>query len=187
VARAGWVDVNAPDRERRLALASLALAGTAAVLVVVAPGLAGRRALPPVSDLDRLAWWARAHTERDGVFLVPLDAFAWRRRAERAVVVDLSAVPFGRNAMREWFRRVTDVSGHPGRDPRTFLAELTAPGCGWPIEPLAQSYAALGAGELGALAARYGARYVVRDDAVPLPWPVLHREGRFTLYAIPGA
>ena len=31
------------------------------------------------------------------------------------------------------------------------------------------------------------ARYVVREDSTPLPWPVLHREGRFTLYAIPRA
>jgi hypothetical protein len=28
---------------------------------------------------------------------------------------------------------------------------------------------------------------VVREDPTPLPWPILHREGRFTLYAIPRA
>ena len=110
-----------------------------------------------------------------------------RRLAERAIVVDLGAVPFGRSAMREWLRRVADVSGHPGLDSRTFLAELAAPPCAWPIRPLARGYAALGADDLGALAARYGARYVVRDDPVPLPWPALHREGRVTLYAVPGA
>jgi hypothetical protein len=187
VGRAGWLDPGVPDRDRRLALAGLALAGAAAILVVVAPGLAGQGRLPPPSDLDRMARWARMHTERDGVFLVPLHAFGWRRLAERAIVVDLGAVPFGRSAMREWLRRVADVSGHPGLDPRTFLAELAAPPCAWPIRPLARGYAALGADGLGALAARYGARYVVRDDPVPLPWPVLHREGRVTLYAVPGA
>jgi hypothetical protein len=118
--------------------------------------------------------------------VVPLHAFGWRRRAEHAVVVDLGAVPFSRTAMREWFRRVADVSGHPGRDPRTFLAELAAPPCAWPVAPLARSYAELGAGDLGALPARYDARYVVRDGGTPLPWPVLHREGRVTLHAIPG-
>ena len=187
VGRAGWIDAGAPDRERRLALAALALAGAVATVAVAAPGLSGREPRPPVTDLDKLAWWARDHTEHDGVFLVPLHAFAWRRYAERAVVADLGAVPFGRTAMREWLRRVADVGGHPGREPRAFLAELAAPRCAWPIQPLARGYAALGARELGALATRYGARYVVREDPAPLPWPVLHREGRFTLYAVPRA
>ncbi len=186
IGRAGWLDAGVPDRERRLALAGLAMASAALILMVVAPGLAGRSALPPPNDLDRLASWARTHTERDAIFLVPLEAFGWRRRAERAIVVDLGAVPFGRTAMREWLQRVADVGGYPGRDPRGFLAELAAPACAWPIRPLARGYAAQGAAELGALAARYGARYVVREGPPPLPWPALHREGRFTLYAIPG-
>jgi hypothetical protein len=186
IGRAGWLDAGAPDRERRLAFTGLTLAGAAAVLLVIAPGLAGRTAVPPASDLDRLASWARVHTERDAVFLVPLDALGWRRYAERAIVVDLGAVPFGRTAMREWLRRVADVAGYPGRDPRGFLTELAAPACAWPIGPLSRGYAAQGAEEVRALAGRYGARYTVRESSAPLPWTVLHREGRFTLYAIPG-
>jgi len=96
-------------------------------------------------------------------------------------------VPFGRTAMREWLQRIADVGGLPGRAPRAFLADLGAPACVWPIQPLARGYDALGPREIGALATRCGARYVVREDSTPLPWPVLHREGRFTLYAIPRA
>ncbi len=185
IGRAGWLDAG-PARGRRLAVTALALAGTAAAIVVTAPGLAGREGLPPPSDLDRLAAWARAHTERDGVFLVPLHAFAWRRAAERAVVVEMGAVPFGRTAIREWVQRVADVAGYPGRDPRTFLRELNAPPCAWPFRQLGRGYAARGPTELRALAARYGARYVVRDGAAPpLPWPALHQEGAATLYAVP--
>jgi Domain of unknown function (DUF6798) len=189
VGRTGWVgaDVSASTRERRLAGGALALAGAVAMLAVTAPGLAGRAPQPAFTDLDRLAWWARDHTDRDGIFLVPLHAFGWRRYAERAVVADLGAVPFGRTAMREWLQRVADVGGHSGRAPRAFLAELAAPACAWPIQPLARGYDALGPQELGALATRYGARYVVREDSTPLPWPVLHKEGRFTLYTIPRA
>jgi hypothetical protein len=186
IGRTGWLDAGAPDRERRLALTSLVLASAAAALLISAPGLAGRTALPPPNDLDRLASWARAHTERDAIFLVPLDALGWRRHAERAIVVDLGAVPFGRTAMREWLQRVADVGGYRGRDPRTFLTELRVPACAWPIGPLARGYAAQSVAELGALAGRYGARYAVREGSAPLPWAVLHREGRFTLYAIPG-
>jgi hypothetical protein len=184
--RRGWLDVGAHDRERRLALAGLALGAAAATVVVLAPGLAGRTALPPPSDLDRLAAWARGHTERDAVFLVPLDALGWRRFAERAIVVDLGAVPFGRTAMREWLQRIAAVVGYPGRDPRSFLTKLAAPACAWPIGPLSRGYAAQGPAELGRLAGRYGARYAVREeDSAPLPWAILHREGRFTLYAVP--
>ena len=187
IGRAGWLSVDGPARDRRLAVAALALAGAVATIAVTAPGLAGRAPQLPFTDLDRLAWWARDHTERDGVFLVPLHAFGWRRYAERAVVAELGAVPFGRTAMREWLQRIADVGGLPGRAPRAFLAELGAPACVWPIQPLARGYDALGPREIGALATRYGARYVVREDSTPLPWPVLHREGRFTLYAIPRA
>ena len=186
VGRTGWLHAGVPDRDRRLALTGLGLAGAAATLLVIAPGLAGRTVLPSANDLDRLASWARLHTERDAVFLVPLDALGWRRYAERAIVVDLGAVPFGRTAMREWLQRVVDVAGYPGGDPQGFLTELAAPACAWPIGPLARGYAAQGPGELGALAARYGARYAVRESSAPLPWTVLRREGRFTLYAVPG-
>ena len=99
VGRTGWVGADLSDakRERRMAVGALALACAVAMLAVTAPGLAGRAPQPPFTDLDRLAWWARDHTEGDGIFLVPLHAFGWRRYAERAVVADLGAVPFGRD------------------------------------------------------------------------------------------
>jgi Domain of unknown function (DUF6798) len=174
-----------PGRRRAVggALALVALGSVA----IAAPrlGLAGRLSLErrvPGGDLEQLALWARTETESDAVFLVPPHAASWRLVAERAVVVDLKAVPFGRAAMREWHERIADLAGRSGRSPSALVRDLALPRCRWPLGPLARAYAALDGAEVRRLAAKYSARYVVREGGAPLPFRIRHREGTAVLY-----
>lgn len=55
--------------------------------------------------------WARNNTNKDSVFLIPLDLENFRLHAQRAVVVDWISTPIIADELLEWYQRIQDVSG----------------------------------------------------------------------------
>jgi hypothetical protein len=133
-----------------------------------------------------LCAWARESTPADAVFVVPPDEQSFRLHARRAIVVNFKNVPQLSGELAEWRDRleavldlddVRTLAGTPERR-RTFDETLTA---------IRDEYSTLPADHLAAVAARYGARYVVairRLDSPALPGPPVFSDssGRYFLY-----
>lgn len=102
----------------------------------------------------QLARWARDHTPKDALFLVPPGEQSWRIDALRAIVINVKGIPQTRAEMPEWKRRMQDVTGEPDlmRFASTFSRTLTA---------VDASYDALSSEHLRDIARRYDCQYVV--------------------------
>ena len=172
-----------PRRGGRAALAASAAALLAHMLFGASlprPLAALAPRLRPPLDLEALsgpelevARAARERLPRDALVLVPPDFARFRLVAERAVVVDFKAFPFGADAMREWRARLFGCYGEPERGGFPGLAEL------------ARRYRELGL-RAGA-ACDYGATHAVLDAALPAPGALLYRDRSFQLVALPTA
>jgi hypothetical protein len=115
----------------------------------------------------------RAHAPPGAVVLVPPDGDVWAFKlyARRAIVVDLKHFPFTDHGIAEWRRRMGEVLGTPlvrGLD-------------------LDAAWAAQSPDRLAAIAARYGARYVLtRDRWHPLlPGRRIDRLQDWSLWELP--
>lgn len=130
-------------------------------------------------EYRKAAAWAREHTPRDAVFLVPPDEQSWRLDARRAIVVNFKNVPQLSGELPEWRDRLQAVLGISDlRDlPRPFYRTLDA---------IRARYHARPAEDLIAAARRYGARYLVATrplDARAAGEPVYRdAHGRYFLY-----
>ncbi|MCX6951941.1 MAG: hypothetical protein NTV51_07220 [Verrucomicrobia bacterium] len=138
------------------------------------PPLAGRFALDaaPSDPPGRLGARFRARSSPDALVLVPptSDAWSFKLYAQRAVVVDDKNIAFTTSGLREWHDRMQRVLGTP------FVPGLD-PTAAW----RGQSPAAL-----AALAAHYGAHYVLTQDSChdSLPGRRLDRDGGWSLWEL---
>jgi hypothetical protein len=66
---------------------------------------------PDTSDERALYAFVRASTPRDAHFLTPPELHYFRLEAQRAIVVDLKAMPINKPGLLEWYRRLAKVSG----------------------------------------------------------------------------
>jgi hypothetical protein len=128
-----------------------------------------------------LAAWARDHTPKDAVFLVPPEEQSFRLHARRAIVVNYKNVPQLSAELPEWRDRLQNVLDLPNL--------MTLPkGMGKTLAAIRDRYAALPPAHLAQTARQYGASYVVTDgNAEPPPDPgfhLEHRSGTFRLYSV---
>ena len=127
----------------------------------------------PDSDVVALARWAREHTPREAVFLVPPGDASFRLEGRRAVVVNFKHVPQLGSELPEWHRRLTDVLGgsvEVGGNLTDRKAELDT------------AYRARELGDLRAVAARYGAGYVVAPSGAD---GAVATSGMWSVYPVP--
>jgi hypothetical protein len=130
------------------------------------------RATP--TSAERALRWVSDHTPSDAVVIAPPIGPQVFYLAERALVGSPDVIRF--EGVDEWGERVADQLG-PGfvRSPRGGLSER---------DHLAL-YDRMTTSDIERLVRRYGARYLVsRED---YPYEVLHREGRYRVYALPAA
>jgi hypothetical protein len=114
-------------------------------------------------DADRqyleLCAWARDHTPKDAVFIVPPNEQLFRYHARRAIVVNFKNVPQLSSEMREWKQRLEAILDQPlAALPKRFDKAHAA---------IAVRYDGLSGEHLAAVARQYGARYLVTARALP--------------------
>lgn len=103
--------------------------------------------------------WARDHTPTNAVFIVPPNEQLFRFHAQRAIVVNFKNVPQLSSEMGQWRTRLEDVLDQPlAKLPRRFDLAHAA---------IAERYDSLSAEHLTAVAAKYGARYVITTHPLP--------------------
>ncbi len=67
----------------------------------------------PGAETDLYAW-LRANTPKDATILSPPGLERFRLASERPIIVDWKASTYAPSELVEWYRRLEDVSGHPG-------------------------------------------------------------------------
>jgi hypothetical protein len=137
------------------------------------------------ADYRSVAAWARDNTPVDAVFLVPPDEESFRLRARRAIVVNFKGVPQLSAELPEWRDRLLSVLDL--RSTQDLLA-LPRP-MGRTLQAIRARYSDVPPERLFAVAANYGARYVVLTRrAGPAHDTALvysDTNGRYFLYDLP--
>jgi hypothetical protein len=118
------------------------------------------------------AWFARANTPEDAVFVVPPRLGGFRLIARRAVVVDNKVFPFGDADMEEWYERM--LFTHAGR----LEGDLPS------LIELDDNYAVIDAGHLLRVRERYGATHALLWSQTPTDLPVLYEDAAFKIVRI---
>lgn len=107
---------------------------------------------PP--EYVEMAHWAREHTPKDAIFLVPPNEQSWRLDALRAVVVNFKAIPQTAAEMPGWKQRMVDVTGVADLPSLAGTFSST-------LSKLGEIYESRPEAELVAVAKKYGCRYIV--------------------------
>jgi hypothetical protein len=118
--------------------------------------------------------WAREHSPRDAIFVVPPFLGRFRIGAERAIVVDFKGMPFSDDAQREWYERLRacclpeDAQGVPGQ------------------EDFFLGYREIDDERLRLLRDKYGATFAVIINGTPTSLPTVYADELFTLVSLVG-
>lgn len=127
--------------------------------------------------------WARHHTPRDAIFLVPPDEESFRLRGERAIVVNFKNVPQLSAELPAWRDRLRDVLGMDD------LRALDRP-MARTLADLRQRYTSQSGTHLVAVARKYDARYLLAtrklDDEIRMSPVWRDSRGGYFLYDLAG-
>lgn len=55
--------------------------------------------------------WIKSNTPENAIFVIPPDIIYMRTRARRAIVVDWLSIPYFPKDLKEWYQRLSDISG----------------------------------------------------------------------------
>ena len=187
---AAWLLWDRAPRARPYVVAGVLLLGAAAGAVGASSGLLAAPTLRNPLGLKlvglqgddagyrELAAWAREHTPADAVFLVPPSEESFRVHARRAIVVNFKGVPQLGAELPEWRDRLRDVLA---LDAAGLLA-LPAP-LGRTLAAIRARYDGLPPEHHAAVAAAYGARYVVVGRRVGAPgWRLVRSDSTGTWF-----
>lgn len=124
---------------------------------------------------EAIAFWARANTARDALFIVPPDSVTFRLKAERAIVINFFAMPFKDASILEWRERLYNFAGGR-RLPLGYTATAQ----------LADAYRQLNREQLVRLAGQYQADYLVVEAGQRLDLPIAYRTTTHVVYRVQG-
>ncbi len=170
----GLARMEARDR-RRARMVRTAVTLTAVAFLAV--GLAERyRDARPPADRDVAAYddwvevcrWIAGHTPAGSRFLTPRESQTFTWRTGRAQVVTEKDIPQDAAGIVQWRARMDDVHDREAGGERVPYASL----------------AEMGEARLLVLGERYDAQYVVTVARPALDLPVVHSNGRHTVYAL---
>lgn len=123
----------------------------------------------------QMAKFMRQHTPKTSQFLVPPRQGRLRVLAERALIVDGSAIPMNDIGLREWWQRFNDVYNFNLREPLKHM------------KTSALNYSKLSDQDVTELQERYGFEYVVGFADQKTEFPVVYNNEHFKLIQIPSA
>jgi hypothetical protein len=103
--------------------------------------------------------WVRNRTEADALFAIPPSWSSFRSHAQRAILVNHKAFPFGDEDIRKWYERLLAFApiDLPARSTPDLQAHLDS------------AYHALTASALDSLVRKYAVDYVVRTEPITPP------------------
>lgn len=119
-------------------------------------------------DGDDIIQYIRQNTPKDAVLLTPPFWGQTRLTAERAIVVDYKAFPFGDSAMLSWYNRMVDCYGKEG-DQQVKKDELNS------------NYKAINDTKLNMVKTLYNASYVVLHKETVTANNVVYTNNRYKL------
>jgi hypothetical protein len=165
-------------------MAKVAIPMLIVVIVAGAIGLRGRSVLQhfiPQDDMDYVAMcnWVRdpKNTPRDAVFVVPPQEQCFRLYAQRAIVVNLKAIPQLSGELGEYGRRLEDVLGG---DLKRLHGQFDQT-----LKRAGRAYDEVPAAQLRQAAKKYNAGYIIVQREINEPsWRLLHTCGRYRLYQL---
>ena len=139
----------------------------------------------PNPEFQELCEWISGNTSPRSVFLVPPAEEGFRIIAERACVIDWRSMTFTNQTIQEWFERITDVCGL-GLNGRGLLDNLHAfrRSVRHPGTFLTEQYRSLREPYVNELQKKYHFDYMVAPVEMPLTFPVVYRNGNYTLYHV---
>jgi hypothetical protein len=160
--------------------------GTTARRIVEALRAHDRFAETPISDVERLALWCRAHTPPAARFIGPPGPKTFRLWSRRSLAFNRAASPYHAEGLADWSARFRDHVGFRGSIAafaRSYLRDR---------QGLERRYDELSDEDKAALAVRQGAEYVVAERPGPgvakgrstNPLELLHVEGRYAVYRV---
>lgn len=121
---------------------------------------------------NRFAWqeacaWARDHTPKDALFLIPRHGQSFKWYAERPDYFNWKDVPQDQASLVEWFRRNNEIYMHENY---------------WGEQVPYRSLGYLGDEKIGELASQHGIDFVLAKEYPPLGLPVVFENDWFTIY-----
>jgi hypothetical protein len=133
---------------------------------------------PIVTEADQttddadVARWARLNTPSDALFITPPDFGILRIAGRRGIVVDHTAVPFGAEAIREWYSRVLHCYGPfpNGKDDA--------------FDVMTRNYQGVTPARLEQIKHEYGVSYAILFADTSTPKVVLYRNPSFKVIAL---
>ena len=135
------------------------------------------------------AWFARAKTPRDAVFLVPppMGLGGFRLISERAVVVDSKVHPFGDAGLAEWYERM--LFAYAGRldsapPPNFTWLDRRRRGVHGVGDRLDRDYASIADDHLVRIQRRYGATHALLWSPTATEMPVLYEDQAYKIVRI---
>lgn len=131
----------------------------------------GVEAAQPSAD-ETVSRWARNNTPTDAVFITPPEWGGFRLLAERAIVVDFKAFPFGDQAMAEWRDRMFDLYGEPASSGIRGAVEMD------------EQYRRITDAELIDSARRWGAGHAVLYRETETSLPVLYETDMYRVVRV---
>jgi hypothetical protein len=124
---------------------------------------------------DAVARFVRDHTPDDAVILTPPYFGRFRILAERGLVVDYKCMPYDARGYARWHERLRDCYGEiKGVSSQALIV-------------MKNHYIWIKPERIQRVGEKYGADYAVLYKDTPNDWPVLYRDRRFKLVAIPPA
>ena len=128
-------------------------------------------ALQQNPSLAEVLDWIRSHTPKEALFLTPPYQEGIRFFAQRAIVVDFQAHPFGAAGLKEWKERLETATGTSGLEDWKPFTDSSAPQLDW----LRRGYLNLKPEAIEKIQNIYGVDYFVTEADFPAKQALLKR------------
>ena len=161
--RIGNLALQIQERAAAIPSSTLLMAAGVVVAVLVTGGILIRDGAHSMnhaaSDLGRVERWAASSTDVRATFLVPPSNTTFRANARRGIVINFKSIPFEPDLGRMWFQRllaIAPIELPPRSTPET-------------LRELDEQYTHQAPHRLSALAAQFGASYILVERDVNAP------------------
>lgn len=125
--------------------------------------------------IENVERWAKENTQRDALFLIPPEVESFRTKAERAVVADWKAFPFGQSAILEWRDRMYELAGRSRQESASRIVARAE---------IVNGYRQLSEDALLGLADKYDVDYIVVQKPKRMSLELVYQSKKYRVYRV---